>query len=52
VSQLKNFKPYFKRTLALALAVYPEAKIDITERGLTLHPSRPPVDKVQALRGR
>jgi len=52
VSQLKNFKPYFKRTLTLALAVYPEAKLDITERGLTLHASAPPIDKVPALRGR
>lgn len=52
VSQLKNCKSYFKRRLTLALAAYPEAKIGITERGLALHPSAPPVDKVQALRGR
>jgi hypothetical protein len=52
VSQLKNFKPYFKRTLTLALAVYPEAKIDVTERGLTLHSSAPPIDKIPTLCGR
>ena len=29
--------------LQLALAVYPEAKVDVGETGLTLHPSRPPI---------
>ena len=28
------------------------SKLDITERGLTLHASAPPIDKVPALRGR
>jgi hypothetical protein len=33
----------------LALAVYPEAKLDMRERGVTLHPSRAPVEKTLAL---
>ena len=41
-----NFKPRFLENLRLALAVYPDAKVDVEEgRGLTLHPSRPPVLK-------
>jgi len=41
--EVAKFKWYFKRTLALALAVYPEAEVDVTDRGLTLLPSKPPV---------
>ena len=40
---LFHFKERFSGTLAMALAVYPEAKVDIEEKGVTLHPSRPPV---------
>ena len=29
--------------LKLALAVYPDAKVDISDDGLILYPSRPPV---------
>lgn len=43
VADPKNFRRFFKGTLDLALAVYPEALVDITERGLTLNPSKPPV---------
>lgn len=46
VGLLKHFKAYFKRTLELTLAVYPEAKVVMTERGIDLHPSPPPVDRV------
>lgn len=42
-SQQKHFKPKFRENLALALAVYPDARVDDDDRGLTLHPSRPPV---------
>jgi hypothetical protein len=38
-----HFKPRFLENLALAMAVYPEAKVDIDDRGLTLRPSKPPV---------
>jgi hypothetical protein len=43
VAKLKNFKVHFRETLGLALAVYPEAVVDIDERGVVLKPSRPPV---------
>ena len=33
VNRLRFFREYFKPSLAIACAVYPEAKIDITERG-------------------
>jgi hypothetical protein len=36
----------FKAPLNLALAAYPEAKVDITEEGLVLHPSESPVPKI------
>jgi Plasmid encoded RepA protein len=39
------FKQGFKAPLALALAAYPEAKVELTENGLTLHPSESPVPK-------
>lgn len=41
--QIGQFKYYFKQVLELTLAVYPEAKVDVDDRGLTLKPSRPPV---------
>jgi hypothetical protein len=42
-SRLDHFRPTFKDNLALALAVYPDASVKLTERGVTLEPSRPPV---------
>jgi hypothetical protein len=42
-SRMDHFRPTFKDNLALAMAVYPDATVDVTERGLTLQPSRPPV---------
>jgi hypothetical protein len=49
--EMYHFKPRFVRTLALATAVYPAAKLEVTEQGVILKPSRPPVaPKVQALR--
>lgn len=44
-NRLRDFRKRFIDSLQLALAVYPEAKVDITEIGLTLHPSRPPIAK-------
>jgi hypothetical protein len=41
--ELFHFKPRFAHALALALAVYPAAKVDVTEQGVILKPSRPPV---------
>lgn len=41
--QIKHFKPRFQRDLELAKAVYPEARADMTDRGVTLFPSPPPI---------
>ncbi len=41
--RLDNFRHRFCENLKLALAVYPAARVEIDERGLVLHPSRPPV---------
>ncbi len=43
VKLLKHFKPQFKENLTMALAVYPDARIDVSEAGVTLRPSAPPV---------
>ena len=43
LARLDHFRWYFSQTLDLALAVYPDAHVDIDGRGLTLNPSRPPV---------
>ena len=39
----KHFKPAFSESLALAKAVYRDAQADVTETGLMLKPSPPPV---------
>ncbi len=41
--EIFHFKPRFLDNLALACAVYRDAKVEIDERGLVLQPSRPPV---------
>ena len=38
-----HFEASFTENLRLTLAVYRDAKVDVTERGMTLLPSRPPV---------
>ena len=43
---LRHFRPTFLANLRLALATYPEARVDENEQGVILHPSRPPVAKV------
>jgi hypothetical protein len=49
-----HFKKQFRPTLALALSVYPEARVGQTEQGVVLHPSTPPSGQtpVRALPGR
>jgi hypothetical protein len=42
----KHFKPAFTESLALAQAVYRDARVDVTETGLVLKPSPPPVRKL------
>jgi hypothetical protein len=47
--RLDNFRMRFLPNLKLALAVYPEAKVEVSDKGLVLHPSRPPVSKEKML---
>ena len=42
-SRLRDFRKRFVEALQLALAVYPEAKVEVDEHGLLLHPSAPPI---------
>lgn len=42
----KHFKAAFNESLALALAVYRDARVDVTPTGLILKPSPPPVKKL------
>jgi Plasmid encoded RepA protein len=42
-NDVKNFKKKFKEPLLLALAAYPDARVEPAIGGLTLYPSRPPV---------
>jgi Plasmid encoded RepA protein len=42
---VRQIKPTFSDALSLALAVYPEARVDMDRTGLTLHPSPPAVPK-------
>ncbi len=48
-TMLKNFKLKFVPAIAASLAAYPEARVDITEAGITLHPSRAPHARIAAL---
>lgn len=47
---IRQMKPVFVDALNLALAVYPEAQVDIETTGLSLHPSPPAVPKLEARR--
>jgi len=47
---IRQMKPVFADALTLALAVYPEAHVDIERDGLALHPSAPAVPKSEARR--
>ena len=38
-----SFRPNFDKALAAAVAAYPDARVESTEEGLLLHPSRSPV---------
>ena len=42
----RHFRPTFASNLRLALATYPDARVDERENGVILHPSRPPVAKL------
>jgi hypothetical protein len=44
--KLFHFKPRFTEALAAAVAAYPEAHVELGEKGITLHPSRPPIARL------
>ena len=47
---VRQIKPTFLDALALALAVYPEARVDIDKEAIVLHPSPPAVPRNEARR--
>lgn len=49
-SDIRNFRPEIRNALQIALAVYPEARVDVERRGVVLHPSPPAVPKQDARR--
>ncbi|WP_174247418.1 replication protein RepA [Acidisphaera sp. L21] len=46
-SKLSSFKQNFTHTLAMATAVYPDAKLELLPDGVVLKPSKPPVQPRQ-----
>lgn len=42
---LRTFRAEFREPLALALAAYKAARVEVGERGLVLLPSPPPVQR-------
>ena len=44
--RLRRFRAHFIECLSLAVAAYPEARVDIGERSVILRPSRPAIAKV------
>jgi hypothetical protein len=47
---VRQIKPGLTDALRLALAVYPEAKVDVEQAGFVLHPSAPAVPRAEAKR--
>ena len=47
-SSLKNFRTRFYDSLKIALAVYPDARVEVSKIGLTLKVSNPPVPQISA----
>jgi hypothetical protein len=43
---VRQFKPRFMEALAAATAAYPEARVEVGEAGITLHPARSPIAKI------
>jgi len=48
--RMDNFRARFTDSLALAMAVYPAARVDTADKGIVLHPCPPPVAPRKALR--
>lgn len=49
IGAMNNFRRLFLPNLQLALAVYPDARVDVSSAGVVLHPSRPPVPPIKML---
>jgi hypothetical protein len=47
---IRQLKPTFREALTLALAVYPEAKVEEDAAGMVLHPSPPAVSRTDTKR--
>lgn len=47
---IRQLKPTFLEALQMALAVYPEANVQVEEGGLVLHPSPPAIPRAEAKR--
>ncbi len=45
-SLIRKFRAHFIECLELAMAAYPEARLSVDERGVTLRPSRPAIAKI------
>ena len=46
---LKHFKPRFAEEIEAALAAYPDARVDLRDDGIRLHPSPPPTSSLLRL---
>ena len=52
-AEIHTFRRDFRKALAPAVAAYPEARVEVSDEGVTLYPSRPPVGpQLIALGGR
>jgi hypothetical protein len=47
---VRQIKPTFCEALQLALAVYPDARVDVEKEGIVMHPSPPAIPKTEARR--
>src|SRR3984957_14513027 len=43
---IKHFKPSFVEALSAATAAYPDARVEVADSGIMLHPARPPVARL------
>lgn len=49
-AQVKHFKPEYRKALDLAMAVYEDARVELTDAGVILSPSRPPIPERELAR--
>jgi len=43
---VRQFQPRFTEALGAALAAYPEARVDLGDKAITLHPAQPPIVRI------